>query len=97
MELVFIPITGYIHPHRFIIGLSALQAGLILLHRHFEILRIDLRNQGAGLYVLILFDVDLDHLPGNPGADLDQVAIHLRVVGVFVIRGVPPEQQARPR
>ena len=84
---------GYIDPHRFIVGLGALQAGLILLHRHLKILRIDFGNQGAGLHVLILFDIDPDHLPGNPGADLDQVTIHLCVIGVFVIRGVPPEEQ----
>ncbi len=83
----------YVYPHRFIVGLSALQAGLVLLHRHFKILGIDLSNQSTGLHVLILLHVDPDNLPGNPGADLDQVTIHLCVVGVFVIRGVPPEEQ----
>ncbi len=87
------PDDGYIDPHSFIVGLGALQAGLILLHRHLKIFRIDFGNQGAGLHVLILFDIDPDHLPGNPGADLDQVTIHLCVIGVFVIRGVPPEEQ----
>ena len=83
----------HIHPHRFIVGLSALQAGLILLYRLIKIPGIDLSNQGPGLHVLVLLHVDPDHLPGHPGADLDQVAIHLCVVGVFVIRGVPPEEQ----
>ena len=84
---------GYIHPHRFIVGLGTLQAGLVLLHRDLKVLGIDLGNQGTGLDILVLIHVDLDHLSGNPGADLYQVTIHLCVVGVFVIRGVPPEEQ----
>ena len=42
---------------------------------------------------MILVHIDLDDLSGNTGADLYQVTIHLCVVGVFVIRGVPPEEQ----
>ena len=87
------PDHRYIDPHRFIVGLGTLQAGLILLHRDLKVLGVDLGNQSAGLHVLILIHVDFDHLPGNPGADLYQVTIHLCVVGVFVIRGVPPKKQ----
>jgi hypothetical protein len=42
---------------------------------------------------LILLHVDPNYLTGNAGADLYQVAIHLGVVGVFVIRGMPPKEQ----
>jgi hypothetical protein len=54
---------------------------------------IDLGNQATGLHVLILLHVDFDDLSGNPCADLYQVTIHLCVVGVLVVRGVPPEEQ----
>jgi hypothetical protein len=83
----------HIHPHRFIVGLSALQAGLILLYCLIEIPGIDLSNQSPGLHILILLHVHPDNLPGHASTDLDQVAIHLCIVGVFVIRRVPPEEQ----
>jgi hypothetical protein len=42
---------------------------------------------------LVLIDIHPDNLARHPGADLYQVSIHLGVVRVFVIRGMPPEQQ----
>ena len=50
-----------------------------------------------GFDELVLFDVDLDDLAGDARADLNEVAVDLRVVGVFAEGGVPPEAEGDER
>jgi hypothetical protein len=84
---------GHVDPRSFIAGLSALETGLILLYGYFEVFGVNFSDECPGLDQLVLLDVNVYDLPRYPGADLDQMAVNLGVVRVFVVRGVPPEQQ----
>ena len=59
------------------------QRRLRVLHRHLVVPRVQLGDRVARLHQLVLVHIHLDHLARNARADLDQVAVDLRVVGVF--------------
>ena len=48
------------------------------------------------LHLLVFVHIDMDHLAGNAGADLDQVPIDLRIIRVFVIGRSATRNQAQP-
>ncbi len=83
----------HVHPGRLVVGLGCFQIRLVLRHRYFVIVRIDLRDQSTGGDILVLFDGHVDDVPLDACADLDDVAIDLRVVGVFIERRMPVVEQ----
>jgi hypothetical protein len=82
---------GHIHVGRRGVGLGAGQSRLGVLDRNLVVRWVQLGDHVARLHHLVLLDVDLGDLARNAGAHLDQVAVDLRVVGVFAIGGAPPE------
>ncbi len=76
-------------------GLGAGEIGLGLLKGDEVILGIDLGDDLAGFDLLVVVDIDLDDLTGDPRADLEEVAVDLRVVGAFGEGGVPVEEGCR--
>ncbi len=75
-----------------VLGLRAGQVGLRLIERDLVVGGIDLGQQLARLHGLVVVHGDLHHLARNARADLVQVAVHLRVVGVFDEGGAPEEE-----
>ena len=70
---------------------AAGEVGLRLLERDLIVLGVDLGDGRTDFHLLVVFHVDLDDLAGDAGADLVEVAVHLRVVGVFGEGGAPVE------
>ena len=87
----------HIHVGRRGVGLGARQSRLGVLHSDLIISRVQLGNRVAGLHHLIFIHVNLGHLACNARADLDQVAVHLRVVGAFAIGRAPPQADGNQR
>ncbi len=88
---------GHIHVGCGGVGLSAGKRGLSIFHRNLIIRRIEFGNHVSGLDDLILLDIDLENLAGDARADLNQMAVDLRVIGVFAISGAPPNAQSNQR
>ena len=79
------------------IGLGAGQSGLGFFHRNLVVAGVQLGDHVARLHHLVFFDVDLEHLSTDARADLDQMAVDLRVVGILAVGRVPPEPGRRQR
>ena len=77
------------------IGLRAGQRGLSILYRNLVVARVELGDRIARLHELVLVHVHFEHLTADARAHLDQVAVHLRVVGVLAVGGAPPDDQGR--
>ena len=80
---------------------AALAWALATLPRHFPpqpySRRIEFGNHVSRLDDLIFLDIDLENLAADARADLDQMAVDLRVIGVFAISGAPPNAQSNQR
>ena len=83
---------GHIDRGLGVLGLRAGQVGLRLIERDLVIGGVDLGQQLARLHGLVVVHGDLHHLARNARADLVEVAVHLRVVGVFDECGAPEEE-----
>ena len=88
---------GHVHVGCRGIGPGAGQRGLGVLYRDLVIARVELGDRVARLHHLVLFHVDLDHLAVDARAHLDQVAVHLRVVGILAVGGAPPDAEGDER
>ena len=82
---------GNVDVGRRCVGLGIGQRGLRVLDGDVKVLGVELGNRVARLHHLVFYDVDLDHLPRNARADLNQVAIDLGVVSIFAVGRVPPD------
>ena len=82
---------GHVDVGRGGIGLGAGQRSLRVLDGDLVVARIELGDRVARLDQLVLFHIDLDDLAGDARADLDQMAVDLRVVSIFAEGGVPPD------
>ena len=56
-----------------------------------EVGRIKIGDGVSGLDLLVLLNVDRQHVAGDARADLEKVAVNLRVVGVLGEGGAPPD------
>ena len=83
---------GHIDRGLGVLCLRAGQVGLRLVERDLVVGGVDLGQQLAGLHGLVVVHGDLHHLARDARADLVEVAVHLRVVGVFDEGGAPVEE-----
>ena len=77
--MVLIEVMGTLTPA----ALAAASASSKLV-RHLIIGRIDFHQHRPGLHVLVVIDIELGDVSGNPRADGIDVPVHLRVVGSFI-------------
>ena len=82
---------GHVHVGRSGVRLGAGQRGLGVFHRYLVVAGVQLGNHVASLHHLVLVDIYLGNLATDARADLDQVPVDLRVVGIFAEGGVPPD------
>ena len=73
------------------VGAGAGQYRLRIFYRDVVVPGVQLGNQIARLHHLVLFHVHIQHRPVDARTDLDQVAVHLRIVGIFAECRVPPD------
>ena len=75
---------------RICVGHGAGQRGFGVLYRNFVIAGVQLGYGRARMHELVLRHIHLEHLTADARAHLDEMAIHLRVVGILAVGGVPP-------
>ncbi len=80
-----------------VLSLGLGEVGFSLLDGDLVVAGIDLDDRLAGLDGLVLFDVDLEDLAADTGADLVEVAVYLGVVGVLSEGGAPVEEAGDER
>src|SRR6185437_5336431 len=84
---------GHVYPGRRCCGFGAGQLGLCVLHGDLKIARVKIDDGIATVHFLVFVYIDPGDVPGNARADLGEVTVNLRIVGVFVVGGVPPDAQ----
>src|ERR1700741_568962 len=66
------------------------QGGFGLLQTHFVIARVKFDNQIAGLYLLVVVDVDLRYVRRNLWTDLNNVTVDECIIGRFMRASIEP-------
>ncbi len=92
---VLMVVRGTLHVGGQGIGLGAGQCSLGVRDCDFVVARVKVDDRSALWHLLVLVNIDLRHLAGDARTHLDQVAVHLRIIGVLGEGGVPPEGDRR--
>ena len=84
---------GNIHAGCRGIGRGAGKRGLGVFDGNLIVARVELNDGVARLHDLVLFHIDFHDLAGDTRADLNEVAVDLRVVSILAEGGVPPDAE----